>query len=154
MKKFFVILMLTVLVSIPAFAATNFQTVIQAVIGADLSITTTIPGTKAIDPAATSTTLGNASISSNISSWTITVHSTNGGKMIRAGGAEEYPYLFTFGALATNHNLASDLVITRTAPQSATNYALSISYTKASDIVPLLPAGTYEDTLSVTLTAL
>ena len=48
-RKMFLLVLAALLISVPVFAATEVQTTIQATIGADLSITTNIPGTKAID---------------------------------------------------------------------------------------------------------
>ena len=98
-KKVFLLVLAALLISVPVFAATEVSTTIQAIIGADLSITTNIPGTKTIDIAATSTTLGSVTISSNLSSWKIVIHSANGGKMVRVGGSDVYPYLFNFGSI-------------------------------------------------------
>lgn len=146
MKKGF-ILVLAVFVSLPVFAGTTITTTLQATVGADLSITTTIPGTKAVDPTLTSAALGAVTISSNIASWKITVHSANGGKMVRAGGGD-YPYLFTWGA-TTGIDLSTDYEIVKTAPQTATTTNLSITYQTAASLG--LSAGTYEDSLTITL---
>jgi len=153
MKKLFLLVLVALLINVPVFAATEVSTTIQAIIGADLSITTNIPGTKAIDIAATSTTLGSVTISSNLTSWKIVISSGNGGKMIRVGGTEEYPYLLNFGTI-TGINLATNYEIIKTAPQSPTATNVVVTYTKAAELVPSLPAGTYEDSLTISLVAL
>ena len=152
-RKMFLLVLAALLISVPVFAATEVQTTIQATIGADLSITTNIPGTKAIDITVASTTLGSVTISSNLTSWKIVISSENGGKMIRVGGTEEYPYLLNFGAV-TGIDLATDYEIIKSAPQSPTASNVVVTYTKAAELVPALPAGTYEDTLTISLVAL
>jgi hypothetical protein len=148
MKKFFLVVLAVLFVAVPAFAATSISTTLQATVGASLSITTTIPGTKALDPTLTSATLGNVTITSNVTNWTITIHSANGGKMIRSGSADIYPYLLNFGS-ETGINLASDHVITKTAPQTAQTTSVSVTYDTAATLG--ISAGTYEDTLTITL---
>ena len=152
-RKMFLLVLAALLISVPVFAATQVDTTIQATIGADLSITTTIPGTKAIVITADSTTLGSVTISSNLTSWKIVISSENGGKMIRVGGTEEYPYLLNFGAV-TGIDLATDYEIIKSAPQSPTASNVVVTYTKAAELVPALPAGTYEDTLTISLLAI
>jgi len=152
MKKWFLIL---AMVSVLVFSVSSAETVsfnLQSIVGADLNITTTIPGTKAVDPTTTATSIGTVTISSNLASWTITISSLHDGDMKRVGGTEVYPYLFSFGTVAVDHDLATDLVITKTAPQNATNVTLSISHQTAVTLG--LPAGTYEDTITVALAAL
>lgn len=150
MKKGFMLVLAVLFIGLPVFAGTTISTTLQAVVGADLNITTTIPGTKAVDPTLTSAALGSVTISSNVASWTITVHSANGGKMVRAGGGD-YPYTFTWGA-TTGLDLSTDYVQTKTAPQAATTYNLAIAYQTAASLG--LSAGTYEDTLTITLATL
>ncbi|HNV19517.1 MAG TPA: hypothetical protein PK712_03945 [Rectinema sp.] len=152
-KKVFLLVLAALLISVPVFAATQVETTIQATIGSSLSITTTIPGTKAIDISTTSTSLGSVTISSNLTSWKIVIHSANGGKMLRSGASDEYPYFLTFGS-TTGISLSSDYVIEKSAPQSATTTNVAVTYTKASDFSPALPAGTYEDTLTISLSTL
>ena len=137
------------LMLVPTFAATSASTVLQATIGAELSITSTLAGITVVNPALTSATLGNVIITANIASWTITIGSANGGKM--KFGAQEYPYLFNFG-LVTGINLATNYVVTKTAPQAATTTALAVTYATGASLGLL--SGTYEDTLTVTLTAI
>lgn len=147
MKKGFIVVLAVLFIGLPVFAGTTISTTLQATVGADLNITTTIPGTKAIDPTLTSAALGAVTISSNVASWKITVHSANGGKMVRVGGGD-YPYLFSWAA-TTGIDLATDYEILKTAPQAATNYNLAITYQTAASLS--LSAGTYEDTLTITL---
>ncbi len=71
--------------------------------------------------------------------------------MIRTGGTEEYPYLVTFGT-TTGINLATNYEITKSAPQSATTTNVSVTYQTAASLS--LPAGTYEDVLTISLVAL
>ena len=149
MKKFLLVVGVVLFVAAPTFAVTTMSTTLQAVIGASLSITTTIPAVKTIDVAQNSTTLGNITISSNCNNWTISLHSDNGGKMLFLTNA--YPYTLTFGSESGIDLSTGDHTITKTAPQSATSSSVSIQYTKAADLTSALPAGTYEDTLTITL---
>ena len=64
MKKFLLLVLAGLLVGLPVFAADSVSTTLQATVGAALSITTTIPGTKALDPTQTSAALGSVTISS------------------------------------------------------------------------------------------
>jgi len=149
MKKSFLVVLVALFVAVPVFAATSISTTLQATVGASLSITTTIPGTKALDPTLTSATLGNVTITSNVASWKIVIHSANGGKMVYS--THNYPYLLNFGS-ETGIDLAADHEITKSAPQSSTTTAVSVTYQTAADLS--LPAGTYEDTLTISLVAL
>ncbi len=68
MKKGVLLVLALVILSMPVFAADSISTTLQATVGASLSITTTIPGTKALDPTQTSAALGSVTISSNLAS--------------------------------------------------------------------------------------
>lgn len=149
MKKFVLLVLAALFVAVPVFAATEVSTILQATVGASLSITTTIPGTKALDPTQTSATLGNVTISSNVSNWKIVFHSANGGKMVYS--TNNYPYLLNFGS-TTGIDLSTDYEIIKTAPQTATTTSVSVTYQTAAALG--LPAGTYEDTLTISLVAL
>ncbi len=149
MKKFVLVVLAALFVAVPVFAATEVSTVLQATVGASLSITTTIPGTKALDPTLTSATLGNVTITSNVTNWKIVIHSAHAGKMVYS--TNNYPYLLNFGA-ETGIDLATDKEIIKAAPQTATTSSVSVTYQTAADLA--LPAGTYEDTLTISLVAL
>jgi len=149
MKKFVLLVLAALFVAVPVFAATEVSTILQATVGASLSSTTTIPGTKALDPTQTSATLGNVTISSNVSNWKIVFHSANGGKMVYS--TNNYPYLLNFGS-TTGIDLSTDYEIIKTAPQTATTTSVSVTYQTAAALG--LPAGTYEDTLTISLVAL
>jgi hypothetical protein len=149
MKKFALVVLAALFVAVPVFAATEVSTVLQATVGASLSITTTIPGTKALDPTLTSATLGNVTITSNVTNWKIVIHSAHAGKMVYS--TNNYPYLLNFGA-ETGIDLATDKEIIKAAPQTATTSSVSVTYQTAADLA--LPAGTYEDTLTISLVAL
>lgn len=150
MKKVFLMVLAVAFVALPAFAAESISTVLQATVGASLSITTTIPGTKAIDPTLTSAALGSVTITSNVNSWKIVIHSTNGGKMLYS--TNNYPYLLTFGSTTGIDLSTGDYEVVKSAPQSATATNVSITYQTAATLA--LPAGTYEDTLTISLVAL
>mgnify|MGYP001279384310 CR=1 FL=1 len=149
MKKFVLVVLAALFVAVPVFAATEVSTVLQATVGASLSITTTIPGTKALDPTLTSATLGNVTITSNVTNWKIVIHSAHAGKMVYS--TNNYPYLLNFGA-ETGIDLATDHEIIKSAPQTATTSSVSVTYQTAAELA--LPAGTYEDTLTISLVAL
>lgn len=149
MKKFVLVVLAALFVAVPVFAATEISTVLQATVGASLSITTTIPGTKALDPTLTSATLGNVTITSNVTNWKIVIHSAHAGKMVYS--TNNYPYLLNFGA-ETGIDLATDHEIIKSAPQTATTSSVSVTYQTAAELA--LPAGTYEDTLTISLVAL
>lgn len=150
MKKFVLLVLAALFVAVPVFAATEVSTVLQATVGASLSITTTIPGTKALDPTQTSATLGNVTITSNVSNWKIVFHSANGGKMVYS--TNNYPYLLNFGTTTGIDLSTGDYEIVKTAPQTATTTTVSVTYQTAAALG--LPAGTYEDTLTISLVAL
>ena len=151
MKKFLLLVLAGLLVGLPVFAADLVSTTLQATVGAALSITTTIPGTKALDPTQTSAALGSVTISSNVTNWKIVIHSANGGKMVRTGSTDVYPYLLTFGA-TTSIDLATDYEIVKSAPQSAVTTNVSVTYQTAAALG--ISAGTYEDVLTISLVAL
>lgn len=153
MKKFFIASIILVFFAGAVFAQESVTTKVTAIVGASLTITTTMSATTSIDPALTSATLGTVTISSNLTGgWKITVNSLNAGAMLRSGGTDRYPYLLNFSSFAIDQNLATDLVITRTGVQTGTTSTISITYSTASSLG--LPAGTYEDTLTISLAAL
>jgi len=79
----------------------------------------------------------------------IVIHSAHAGNMIYS--TNNYPYLLNFGA-ETGIDLATDKEIIKAAPQTATTSSVSVTYQTAADLA--LPAGTYEDTLTISLVAL
>lgn len=151
MKKFGFMVLLVAVLSAPVFADTLTTTVIRAVVGADLNITSDMSAVEEVNPALTSATLGNVTISSNMTgNWRIVVTSANDGAMVRVGGTDRYPYLLNFGT-TVGHNLATDLSITNTGVQSSLTVPVSLTYQTAASLA--LPAGTYEDTLTISLLA-
>lgn len=149
MKKYFLAFCVVVALSFTAYAQTQASTIIRAVVGADLTITTSMPSIKTIDPGLTGATLGDVTISSNIAgAWRIVFSSSNSGAMVRVGGTERFPYTLNFGD-TTAHSLATNLTVNKTAVQAATTTTVSISYQTAASLS--LPAGTYEDTLTISL---
>ena len=151
MKKFGFMVLLVAVLSAPMFADTLTTTVIRAVVGADLNITSDMASVEEVNPALTSATLGNVTISSNMTgNWRIVVTSANDGAMVRVGGTDRYPYLLNFGT-TVGHNLATDLSITNTGVQASLTVPVSITYQSAAALA--LPAGTYEDTLTISLLA-
>jgi hypothetical protein len=149
MKKLLFVCLVFAVLALPVFSQTQATTVIRALVGADLTITTTMPSTKDINPGLTSATLGDVTISSNIAgAWRIVFNSANGGAMVRSGGAERYPYTLNFGD-TIGHNLVANLTINKNTTQAATTTTVSISYQTAASLS--LPAGTYEDTITISL---
>jgi hypothetical protein len=63
-----------------------------------------------------------------------------------------YPYLLNFGTTTGIDLSTADYEIVKTAPQSATTTTVSVTYQTAAALG--LPAGTYEDTLTISLVAL
>jgi hypothetical protein len=152
MKKLLFVCLAFVVLALPVFTQTQATTVIRALVGADLTITTTMPSEININPGLTSAILGNVTISSNIAAggWRIVFNSANGGAMVRNGGTERYPYTLNFGD-TIGYNLVTDLTISKNTTQAATTTTVSISYQTAASLS--LPAGTYEDTITISLLA-
>jgi len=145
MKKLFLPL------SAPVFAVgSNSSTQIIAVVGASVAVTGDLPASKTIDVTATQAPIGSVTITSNTTgSWTITVHSNNGGYMKGEALEGHYNYTVSIASIA-NQSLSSDRVATITGT-GVLEYPLTVYYTPAASVVPTLAADTYKDTITITV---
>jgi len=167
MKKFVLFAIVALLVSAPAFAADSSSTVIKAVIAQDLTITGGLPTVPTTLPlSGGTTTIGTLTVNSNLATaWTITISSTGGagankGVMKASGVTEVYPYtvtLKTAGATVLTGSLGNGTTAT---PLSKTDvltgvatvtYTLEVTTSAVTTFSPALPAGTYEDTITITI---
>ena len=163
MKKFAILAILALLISIPVFAqTTSTSKVITATISANLNITGGFTSTALTLPAAGGTTsLGDITISSNMATaWTVTITSTKFGRMKASGITENIPYTVTFRPAGTGttpvisaQSLGNGTTGT---PQSAsvTTGVATVVYTLEvtnAAFSASLPAGTYDDTITLTI---
>jgi hypothetical protein len=148
---------------VPAFAQTidltntqasvvitgNVPQILKAVLNlTDLDLDLQLGGTE---------TLGDVTLISNkIGGYSLTVSSTNGGKLegTDAGNVDVFPYTFIFDGtafdLATGNFVFSDTVKTSKAGNTKT---VEVSFTGYDDRADMVNADTYSDTLVFTIAA-
>ncbi|MCX7027671.1 MAG: hypothetical protein NT061_09360 [Spirochaetes bacterium] len=150
MKKPLIIALLIALIGVPVFATdtlvSSSNITLSASVDYTLTLSSTIPSPSTLDPTETSKSLGNIVISSNLNGYTLTITSANGGKMMY--GTNAYPYKLNVGSV-TAINLATAYSLAPTGTQPVTTLAVSATYATASSLS--LPAGVYQDTLTVSL---
>lgn len=158
MKKFAFIAIVSLILAVPAFATpSNFSTEVKAAVDYTLTVTSTIGTQSVLDTTKNSTEIGKLSLVSNLNGYKLTVTSANSGKMIRQSGTEQYPYTLTvtsstLGALATAHNLGTAFTYTTTGgAQPASELTFTLNYLKPTEFTPMLTAGVYVDTLTVSI---
>lgn len=152
MKKFVLFAIVALLASTPIFALGNTSsTQIVAIVGASVGVTGDLPATTTIDVTATQASLGSVTIKSNITgTWTITVHSLNGGYMKGDSLSNHYDYTVSIASI-NNLSLSADRIATITGTGELT-YPLTAYYATASSLA--LAADTYKDTITITVAAL
>jgi hypothetical protein len=96
--------------------------------------------------------IGNVLVISNYRSWTIAISSANGGYLVNSSNSsEKAQYTMTLGSLVSAQSLNS--AWTSSAQNKTTKtgsaYALSIAFTAST--TTFWQAGTYSDTLTVTI---
>lgn len=163
MKKLAIIAILALLISVPVFAqTTSTSKVITATISANLTITGGFgSGAQTIPAAGGVSSLGDITIQSNMATaWTVTVSSTKAGRMKADGITENIPYTVIFrpagsGTTPIINELAlGDGTTATNRSASVTTGVATVVYTlevKNSAFSSSLPAGTYTDTITVTI---
>ena len=126
----------------------NVPQILKAVINlTDLDLDLQLGGTE---------TLGDVTLISNkIGGYSLTVASTNGGKLAgSAGNVDTFPYTFIFGGtsfdLGSGNYVFSDTVKTSKAGNTKT---VEVSFTGYDDRADMVNADTYSDTLTFTIAA-
>lgn len=159
MKKFVLLAVAALLVSVPVFAAGSSSTTqLIAIVGNTVTVTGALPASKTIDVTATSSAIGSITISSNTAgNWTISVTSTNNGNMKGDSTAALYPYKITLApssgtAIFENQSIGAGLSTTLTTGVGSVTYNLSALYATASSLG--LAADTYRDAVTITVAAL
>lgn len=150
MKKWILALFVVVafIASLPAQSSSS-STQIIAIVGVTDVISGKLPATTIIDVNLTQTPLGSISINANVGgSWTLTLHSANGGKMIGVATKSEYPYTVSIASI-DKRSLSADRSITVTG-SGMKNYPLTAHYSPAATLG--LAADTYKDTITITVT--
>jgi hypothetical protein len=155
MKKFILVSLFALAALGFASAATTGTVAMTGTVAPQLSLTLPSTFTATMDDTSGATntwSIGNVGVTSNYSSWTISVASTNGGFLKNTANASETAtYTMTLGSLATAKSLSS----TRTSsaqtktPKAGSTYALSIAFTAST--TTFWQTGTYSDTLTVTI---
>lgn len=87
--------------------------------------------------------------------WTITVRSSNLGKLVgrTAGNTDVYPYRFEFGSV-DDIDLANPFKVTYSTlrDKTAVEYPINIRYTKLEDMDDPVRSDTYSDIVTITVT--
>jgi|GEM_PF-336841 hypothetical protein len=99
--------------------------------------------------------IGDVVVNSNVKNWSISLESAHSGNLVLPGDLvvqpEYIPYTVTLGSLASNVSLSTKWtsgMLGRTA-KTGNVYALSIMFGPSNDFYQ---AGTYSDTITVTIT--
>jgi len=97
--------------------------------------------------------IGDVKVTSNVKAWTFGVSSAKSGYLVNsADNTEKVAYTMSLGSLGTDQSLSSawtSAAQARTA-KLGNSYPLSIKFTAAAD--SFWQAGTYSDTLTITIT--
>jgi len=98
-------------------------------------------------------TIGDVTVTSNVKAWTFGVSSAKSGYLVNsADNTEKVAYTMSLGSLGTDQSLSgtwTSAAQARTA-KTGNTYPLSIKFTAAAD--SFWQAGTYTDTLTITIT--
>jgi|GEM_PF-4912723 len=141
-------------------AATTGSLGLAGTIAPTLSVEVTAAGAAtALDLATTQSGLvvGSAKFITNNKTWKIAVHSTNGSKLKATGISDEVAYTFSLGTISGMTGLTLPATLPGTPQGSMTgktlaagdSYNMILIYTGVAN----LTAATYEDTITVTVTA-
>ncbi|TXT49557.1 MAG: hypothetical protein FD137_635 [Spirochaetes bacterium] len=134
------------------YGETSISTRLTSKIEPAFTLATSLPGTVVVNVTGTSQNIGDLIIGSNIpGTWRISISSENGGALVRDGGSERFPYRFNFGADIRGHDLSSSLVMEYFGPRAPMSVSLSLDYVSAFSLS--IPAGTYRDTIVITMSA-
>ena len=156
MKKFGFVALFALIAFVSVFAATGDTTTGSIALSGTIAQQFTMSLTQVsatgdmLDDGSLNTwKLGTATVMSNYKNWTISVSTTNSGKLVN--GADSIDYTFTFGDLLVDASLASAKVTT---PQARTlragnEYAMAIKF-KNSD-ANYWQAGVWTDTVTLTI---
>jgi len=155
MKKF-ALVSLFALAALGLVSAVTTGTIgMTGTVATQFALTLPTAFTAAMDDTAGATntwSIGSVGVTSNYSSWTISVSSANGGYLKNgANAAETAVYTMTLGSLASAKSLSSpwtSAAQTKT-PKAGSTYALSIAFTAST--TTFWQTGTYTDTLTVTI---
>ena len=155
MKKLIAAIIFLIL-SIPAFSATNGIVLLTADVPIKVSLTINpVSVASSLDLSTTQTNLKVASATARSNSRTgfsVTFTSANLGKLKRVSGAEVFPYTMKVGGLNVGLSTASGTVfnIDQTSPMTLTR-DITISYTGVA--AETMVEGTYLDTVTLTIAA-
>lgn len=175
MKKYVLVALIGLLLSAPLFAITDTtSTQIRAVVSADLYVSSDLalgPQDVIVDGEGGTKQLGTFKVVSNVAGlWRITVSSINKGRMKADGIATMYPYTFAVrsssgGPLVTEvssgDTLSGNLGDGTTAANKEVDvstgvaevtYYLEVTTASASSLG--IPAGVYEDTITITISTI
>lgn len=158
MKKFLIALPLIFLLILPAFSADSLSTVVEGIVPELLTISSDLLPVTTIDVFNSSfSTLGHITIFSNrAGSWSITITSQNGSKMIgtNPGNVDTYPYTLTFGPVQ-NINLTTPYIANFAGPtaQKGLVYEIGLMYENFWDLQEPVAPDTYRDVITITISA-
>lgn len=155
MKKFSLVALFALAVFGVAFAATTGTVGLQGSVADQFSLT--LPGnfTGVMDDgvgALNNWGIGDVKVISNFKNWTITVASANAGYLVHSvDGNEKVAYTFSLGSLVSAQGLAIEWTSAAQArtEKCGNTYALGVSFTAGA--TSFWQAGTYNDTLTITI---
>jgi len=155
MKKFAIVSLFALAALGFVSAATTGTVAMTGTVAAQLALTLPTAFTATMDDTSGATntwSIGNIGVTSNYSSWTISISSANGGYLKNgANGSETAAYTMTLGSLASAKSLSSAWTSQAQAktPKAGSTYALSIAFTAST--TTFWQTGSYTDTLTVTI---
>ncbi|MCE1206628.1 MAG: hypothetical protein LWX00_04405 [Spirochaetia bacterium] len=158
MKKLLIVFSFIFMLSLPAFSADSLSTVVEGVVPELLTISSDLLPVTTVDVFnKSSSTLGYITIFSNrTGTWSITVTSQNGSKMVGTtpGNPDTYPYTLRFGP-TQNINLASPYVANFAGPTSQRGlvYEIGLVYENFWDLQEPVAPDTYRDVITITISA-
>ncbi|MCX7026481.1 MAG: hypothetical protein NT061_03105 [Spirochaetes bacterium] len=156
MKKCCILAVLLISLTL-AYGENSINILLRSNVPETFIITTSITATTSVDVFNSSETiLGYINVLSTQSEdWTITVSSTNAGRMKgdTAGNTDTYPYTLKFGA-TSNISLATPFSVR--IPGKTTNeaaYSLAVEFQNFWNSPTPVSSDTYKDTITVTIAA-
>lgn len=158
MKKLLIILPLLFMLSLQVYSADSISLVVEGMVPELLTISSDLLPVATIDVFNSSSyTLGYITIYSNRSgSWSITVTSQNGSRMVGAtpGNPDSYPYAFRFGPVQ-NISLASPYIANFAGPtaQKGLVYEIGLVYENFWDLQDPVAPDTYRDVITITISS-
>ncbi|MGB4571333.1 MAG: hypothetical protein WBH97_00780 [Rectinemataceae bacterium] len=139
------------------FAQESVSIDIEGLVPRMFQITSDMSETETIDLVDSSSAyLGKVVVFSNtLGTWTISIMSSNAGKMVGVtpGNSDVYPYLFSFGTIEDiDLSEAYRIYMNVTTQKTGFEYPVSVTYKKLDALPVPVYADYYRDTITITIT--